>query len=82
MLARIHYDTRSRLAHLRCPVTIAHSRVDEVVPFSHAETLFREAVGEKAFVEIPGGHNDSLMLRDARYAAYLRRLFAETADSG
>ena len=80
VLARIHYDTRSRLARLRCPVTIIHSRADEVVPFSHGETLFREAGTDKRFVEIQGGHNAGLMLRDAQYAAYLKTLLSEVGD--
>lgn len=82
LLARIRYDTRSRIARARCPVTIIHSRSDEVVPFTHGEALFREAAAQKRFVEIRGGHNEALMLRDPAYADYLEQLFAALRAPG
>lgn len=66
-LARIRYDTRSRMPALRCPVLIVHGPADEVVPFSHGETLFQALPDGGDFVQIPGGHNDALMLDHAGY---------------
>ena len=39
-LARIRYDNASRLPTVRCPVLIAHSRDDELIPISHGRELF------------------------------------------
>ena len=78
MLARIRYDTRSRMSALRCPVLIVHGPADEVVPFSHGETLFRALRGDGDFLRIPGGHNDALMLEDAGYHRAWSRMLERT----
>jgi len=74
LLARIRYDTLSRIASVRCPVLVVHGRDDEVVPFRHGRRLFEAAPQPRAFLEIPGGHNDSRMLHDPRYREALRRM--------
>jgi pimeloyl-ACP methyl ester carboxylesterase len=58
-LCRNRYDTLSRVGGLRCPVIVAHSRTDEVIPFAHGERLFAAAKEPRRFVELRGGHNDS-----------------------
>lgn len=74
LLARIRYDTRSRMAALRCPVLIVHGPDDEIVPFSHGESLYEALSGDGDFVRIPGRHNDALMLNDAGYRAAWSRM--------
>jgi fermentation-respiration switch protein FrsA (DUF1100 family) len=65
-LARYRYDTLEALERISCPVLIAHSRQDDIVPFRHGERLFAAVKGPKAFLELAGGHNDSfLFTRDA-----------------
>lgn len=50
---------------LRCPMVILHSRHDEIVPYSHGETLHAIAPGSR-LIEMAGGHND-VMMNQARY---------------
>lgn len=69
LLATIHYNTRERLPQLRCPVVVMHSRDDEIVPFSHAESNYAAASEPKAFVELAGGHNDTLLVSESRFIA-------------
>ncbi len=57
-LARFRYDTRAHLGSVACPVLIAHSRNDDIIPFSHGEALFASAREPKTFLPMRGGHND------------------------
>ena len=40
LLARIRYDTLTRLAQIDCPVLVIHSRDDDIIPFAHGRPLF------------------------------------------
>jgi len=60
-LARLRYDTRAALAKITCPVLIAHSPDDEIVPFRHGQTLFTAAAEPKVFLRLAGGHNDGFI---------------------
>jgi fermentation-respiration switch protein FrsA (DUF1100 family) len=60
-LCRFRYDTRQRLAKVRCPVLIAHSPTDEVVPYTHGRRLYEAANSPKVFLALTGGHNDGLL---------------------
>ncbi len=59
LIARIHYDTKDIMADIHCPILIAHSPSDEVIPYSHGRTLFKLANEPKTFVNMTAGHNDS-----------------------
>lgn len=72
-LVRIHYDNLSRMPSLRCPVLVAHSRDDEIIPMRHARALFAAAPQPKGFVELRGGHNDGFMVSARTYMAGLER---------
>lgn len=61
LLARFTYDTRTYLRQVRCPVFVAHSEDDEIVPFSHGESLLRAAPQPKQFLAMRGGHNDAFI---------------------
>lgn len=62
-LARLRYDTRAALAEVTCPVLIAHSPEDEIVPFRHGQALFAAAAEPKVFLSLAGGHNDGFIFR-------------------
>jgi fermentation-respiration switch protein FrsA (DUF1100 family) len=54
------YDPVDYIAKLSpLPVLIMHSKEDRVVPFSHAQMLFDQAVSPKFFIETQGSHNDT-----------------------
>lgn len=58
LLSRYRYDSIDRLPQVSCPVLIAHSPDDEIIPFQHAEELFAAANEPKRIFELQGGHND------------------------
>ena len=68
LLARVHYDTRSHVSRLQCPVLVIHSRDDDMIPFEHGRKLYEAAPGPKEFVEMRGGHNDPHMDHPDDYA--------------
>jgi hypothetical protein len=59
-LGTIHYDTRSKLPHLKVPVLVMHSPADGLVRFHHGQTNFAAANEPKLFWELKGDHNDPL----------------------
>jgi len=76
-LARIKYDNLSRIAKIAAPVLIAHSRDDDIVPFSQGQALFAMAREPKQFLEMHGGHNDGFIYTReewiAAFGAFLER---------
>lgn len=67
LLVRIGFDTQSRIANVRCPVLVVHSRDDDLVPFQQGRAVFDAAPQPKQFLELEGGHNDGFLLCVDRY---------------
>ncbi len=64
-LARYDFDTAAAIARADCPVLIAHSPDDEIVPFRHADALAAVRPEATQRVRLRGSHNDpSLELDD------------------
>lgn len=76
-LARFDYGTLSFLREVNCPVLVAHSRDDDIVPFGHGLRLFAAARPPKAIIELSGSHNGAfLYMRPAwvrAFGDFLRR---------
>lgn len=89
LLSRIHYDTRSRLARITCPVLVAHSPEDDVVPYALGRELLEQAKGRAAagaaqrtdFLELTGNHNSGYLLSGETYLRGLDQFFAEVLSS-
>ena len=60
-IARFEYNTLENLQAVVCPVLIAHSPQDEIVPFTHGQNLFQSASEPKQFLPLQGGHNDGFI---------------------
>ena len=56
-ITRFHYNTLESLQSVTCPVFIAHSPEDEIIPFEHGQQLFQAASAPKQFLPLEGGHN-------------------------
>lgn len=77
LVARIHYDTKDIIGQMGCPVLIAHSPQDEVIPYKHGQKLFDLAQDPKVFVEMTGGHNSSPWERGSAYPKALDEFLAQ-----
>jgi len=67
LLARIGYDSLTRMDQVSGPVLVIHSRDDELVPVEHGRRLFEAAPEPKRFLEIRGSHNDGFIASGKTY---------------
>lgn len=65
-IARFQYDTLASLKSVACPVYIAHSPEDEIVPFEHGQRLMQAAPEPKQFLTLEGGHNSGFIFMQPR----------------
>jgi uncharacterized protein len=72
LLCRFKYDTLSHVKKARCPILIAHSLDDDLIPFENGKRLFAAANEPKVFVEMRGGHNSGGLDVDAEYQRVLK----------
>lgn len=56
-LCRFRYPTLARLAEIQCPVLVAHSPDDEMIPFAMGQKLYLAAREPKRFLTLRGSHN-------------------------
>ena len=64
---RYRFDSAAKMGQLRCPVLVAHSPDDELIPYDMGKKLYEVAPQPKQFVEIYGGHNQLEYFRDPGY---------------
>ena len=81
-MSRYQYNTRKQLADIHSPVLIAHSRDDEIIPYSNGERLFEAASEPKQFLELRGGHNDGFMVSGDSYLRGLEVFINEVSIKG
>ena len=72
-LARIRYDSLERLPRVTCPVLVAHSPDDEIVPYAFGQRLFEAANQPKEFLVLQGSHNDGYIDTGPAYGATIIR---------
>ena len=79
LLSQYRYNTLARLERIHCPVLIAHSRDDNMIPFEHGQKLFAAAREPKTFFELTGDHNEGEVLTSPAYRqaldTFLTRIF-------
>jgi hypothetical protein len=75
-LARIKYDTLSKLPRLHFPVLVMHSRADTLIRFHHGQRLFAAAHEPKLFWELSGDHNQPLEADRAKFVAGVEKFLA------
>src|SRR5689334_10074203 len=71
LLSRLDYDSARNLREIRVPIFIAHSRDDDVIPFSHGRKLYELAAEPKVFLEMQGGHNEGFVFSRPEWSAQL-----------
>jgi uncharacterized protein len=71
LLMRSRFESIRRIGNVSAPVLFLHGPEDEVIPIAEGRRLFDAARGDKAFVEIRGGHFDAIEQDEAGMAAAL-----------
>jgi fermentation-respiration switch protein FrsA (DUF1100 family) len=77
LISRTRYDNLSRMPEIDCPVLIAHSPDDEIIPVRHGEALFAAAPGPRRFLRLNGGHNDGFVYMRPEWVETVRAFLAE-----
>lgn len=77
MLCRFKYDSVSKIDKVNMPVLVAHSPLDEMIPFAHGRKLFEAAREPKMFIETTGEHNTGGLDNDPAYRAAFAAFIAE-----
>ncbi len=73
LLSKYNYNTADYIQRVECPILVIHSRDDEIVPFSHGQTLYQLAGEPKEFFELRGDHNAGVLTSMETYTACLDR---------
>ena len=76
LLCRFKYDTLGRIGKVNCPVIVAHSPQDTMVPPDHGRRIFEAAREPKYYAEFGGGHNAGGLDYDKAY----QRLFLKVVS--
>jgi hypothetical protein len=71
LLSRFEYNTLESLNSVTCPVFVAHSPDDEIVPFEQGQALYEAAPEPRQFLELQGGHNSGFIFTRKEWAATL-----------
>ena len=73
-IARVHFDTRARVARLDAPVWVAHGDADRIIPTRMGRAVHAAARRPGELLLVPGaGHNDVADAGGAAYWAFLAR---------
>jgi fermentation-respiration switch protein FrsA (DUF1100 family) len=77
LLLHTCYPTLDRIAALRLPMLIVHSRDDEIIPYEFGRRLYTAVQGSAELLTLHGGHNDAFLTDGTHYrdglASFLRR---------
>ena len=71
-LTYFKYDTKEYVKNISCPVLVAHSKNDEIIPYDEGREIFEAALEPKQFLEMQGGHNDGFLVSGTSYVEGLR----------
>jgi fermentation-respiration switch protein FrsA (DUF1100 family) len=81
MIARVHYDTRARVAALDAPVWVAHGAADGVIPARMGREVHAAARTRGALLIVPGaGHTDLHTMGGAAYERWLDAAIGPAGD--
>lgn len=83
LLTRHRYETLKRMPKIQCPVLVAHSPGDEMVPYAFGRAIYDAARQPKRFLEMRGSHNEGFLEMGNTYAngldTFLKECFDPTA---
>ena len=79
-LASFSYDTREYVSRIECPLLVAHSKGDEIIPYAEGRLVFEAAPANRQFLEMRGGHNDGFIISGKAYSDGLRRFIESSLN--
>ena len=79
-LSNFSYDTRQYVSRIECPLLVAHSKDDEIIPYAEGRLVFDAAPADKQFLDMRGGHNDGFIATGQAYSDGLSRFIESSLD--
>jgi hypothetical protein len=79
-LSNFSYDTRQYVSRIECPLLVAHSKDDEIIPYAEGRLVFDAAPTSKQFLDMRGGHNDGFIATGQAYSDGLSRFIESSLD--
>ncbi len=67
LLSRFQYNTKEYVKAIHCPVLVAHSRDDDIIPYEEGREIFNAAHEPRNFLQMQGGHNDGFIISGSSY---------------
>jgi len=80
LLTRHRYETLKRMPKIQCPVLVAHSPQDEMVPYAFGRAIFDAARQPKRFLQMRGSHNEGFLEMGKTYSNALDTFLKECFD--
>ncbi|HKJ66982.1 MAG TPA: alpha/beta fold hydrolase [bacterium] len=81
ILSRIRYNSEKHIRQVQCPVLIMHSREDDLIPFRHGKNLYEAAHEPKSFLELRGGHGESIFVSRKEYMEGIERFLSRHVEA-
>lgn len=69
---RYGFNAVENMKKIRCPVLVAHSPHDDIIPFRLGEKIFRAANEPKWFLKMRGDHNSGFLTSQPEYEQELK----------
>ncbi|MBF0245601.1 MAG: alpha/beta fold hydrolase [Planctomycetes bacterium] len=76
LLFRNRSNNLKQIGAIRCPLLIAHSRDDRLVPYAMGRTLYEAAGAKRQFFEMEGEHNNRAYRATLAYQEGLEKFFS------
>jgi len=67
LLAKFEYNTAQYVSNINCPLLVAHSKADDVIPYAEGKAIFSAGSEPRFFLDMQGGHNDGYYVSGKSY---------------
>lgn len=72
LISRYGFNTKEYVEAIHCPVLIAHSKNDDIIPYAEGRDIFDSAPEPKQFLPMRGDHNNGFLISGNNYINGLR----------
>jgi len=67
LISRFNFNTKEYTQSVQCPILVAHSSSDDIIPFAEGQEIFNAAPEPKHFLQMQGGHNGGFLVSGKDY---------------
>ncbi|MCK4744360.1 MAG: alpha/beta hydrolase [Sulfuriflexus sp.] len=76
IVMRFRFDTAAYVGQVTCPVLVAHSPDDDIIPFHLGQAVYAAANQPKTFLTMQGDHNNGFLQSQPDYEQGLREFMS------